>query len=98
MSQPSTSRYFTEPAADDPHARYPCGTCQRIVGVRNKAIQCEVCNFWNHIGCDGILPYDYDKIKNFLKLKEIKSPTIVNSVWKMPFLSKNYQMMNLSPQ
>ena len=43
MSQPpNTSRYFIEPAADDPNARYPCGTCQRVVGERNKAIQCEV--------------------------------------------------------
>ena len=42
MSQPPNIRYFFEPAADDPHARFPCGTCQRVVGERNKAIQCEV--------------------------------------------------------
>ena len=53
--------YFTEP--DIPQARYPCGTCERIVTDCNKAFQCVICNYWNHIKCDGILPYDYDKFK-----------------------------------
>ena len=76
MSQPpNTLRYFTEPAADDPHARYPCGTCQRVVGERNKAIQCEVCNYWNHIGCDGISPYDYEKLK---KLPQVERDKIIH--------------------
>ena len=76
MSQPpNTVRYFIEPAAEDPHARYPCGTCQRVVGVRNKAIQCEVCNYWNHIGCDGISPYDYEKLK---KLPQVERDKIIH--------------------
>ena len=75
MSQPYTTRYFIEPAADDPQARYPCGTCRRIVGVRNKAIQCEVCNYWNHIGCDGISTYDYDKMK---KLPQVERDKIIH--------------------
>ena len=76
MSQPlHTSRYFIEPAADDPHPRYPCGTCRRVVGERNKAIQCEVCNYWNHIGCDGISPYDYEKLK---KLPQVERDKIIH--------------------
>ena len=58
---------FIEPDENDPHAKYPCGTCLRSVSNRNKAFQCDVCNYWNHIKCDGILPYDYDK---FLKLPQ----------------------------
>ena len=27
-----------------------------------KAIKCDSCGFWNHIRCDGITPYDYDKM------------------------------------
>ena len=53
--------YFAEPAEDDPHARHPCGICARNVADRNKAFQCNACKYWNHIRCDGILPYDYDK-------------------------------------
>ena len=75
MSQPITFRYFTEPAADDPHPRYPCGTCHRVVDERNKAIQCDLCNYWNHIGCDGIEPYDYDKLK---KLPQAQRDKIIH--------------------
>ena len=53
--------YSVEPAESDPQARHPCGTCSRKVSDRNKAFQCKACNYWNHIRCDGILPYDYDK-------------------------------------
>ena len=54
---------FPELTDKNPQARYPCGTCERIVTNRNKALQCVICNYWNHIKCDGILPYDYDKFK-----------------------------------
>ena len=54
---------FVEPADNDPHPKYPCGTCLRNVSDRNKAFQCNACNYWNHIKCDGILPYDYDKFQ-----------------------------------
>ena len=55
-------RYFNEPNNDDPNPRYPCGTCARNVSARNKAIKCDSCGYWNHIKCDGITRYDYDKM------------------------------------
>ena len=55
-------RYFQEPATDDPNPKYPCGTCGRNVSQRFKAIQCDICNYWNHIRCDGVTPYAYKKI------------------------------------
>ena len=54
---------FVVPAENDHHDRYPCGTCKKNITHRNKAFQCDICNYWNHIKCDGILPYDYDKFK-----------------------------------
>ena len=59
--------HFVEPAEDDPCARHPCGICSRNVTERNKAFQCDACNYWNHIRCDGILPYDYDKFNKLPK-------------------------------
>ena len=55
-------RYFIEPSDDDPNPRYPCGKCERNVSARMKAIKCDSCGYWNHIRCDGITPYDYDKM------------------------------------
>ena len=55
-------RYFTEPAADDPNPRHPCGTCGKNVSQRFKAIKCDACGYWNHIRCDGISSYTYEKI------------------------------------
>ena len=33
-----------------------------------KAIKCDSCNYWNHIRCEEIAPYDYDKM---LKLPQV---------------------------
>ena len=55
-------RYFIELTSDDPNPRYPCGTCGRNISQRFKAIQCDICNNWNHIKCDGITLYDYKKM------------------------------------
>ena len=57
-------RYFVDPPpeiADD--FFYPCGICDRGVGLRARALQCDICNFWNHIRCDGVEPSFYEKLK-----------------------------------
>ena len=41
---------------------HPCGICTKKVGQRHKAIQCDLCNYWNHIRCDGIEDKVYEKI------------------------------------
>ena len=66
---------FEEPPADDPQPRYPCGTCQRNISSHFKSIQCDSCNYWNHIRCDGILPYDYDKMN---KLPQAEKDKIIH--------------------
>ena len=38
---------------------YPCGTCQRPVKNRDKAISCDECNLWHHINCVGTSPSTY---------------------------------------
>ena len=68
-------RYFTEPAADDPNPRHPCGTCGKNVSQRFKAIKCDICGYWNHIRCDGISPYTYEKI---LKLPQAEREKMIH--------------------
>ena len=43
---------------------YPCGTCQRPVRNRDKAIICDECNLWHHISCVGISPSTYHSLIN----------------------------------
>ena len=54
-------RYFTEPTEEN--AKYPCGICSKNVTFRHKAIQCDSCNFWNHIKCDQIDIKTYEELK-----------------------------------
>ncbi len=46
-----------------PDPIYPCGCCNKKVNPRNKAVQCDICNYFNHIRCDGISAYEYEKMK-----------------------------------
>ena len=54
-------RFFIEPTEENPI--YPCGICTKKVGQRHKAIQCDLCNYWNHIKCDGIDNNMYTALK-----------------------------------
>ena len=54
-------RYFEEPTGDNP--KYPCGTCKLNVHKTHKAVQCDLCNYWNHIKCDRIDNNVYETLK-----------------------------------
>ena len=54
-------RYFVEPSGNNP--KYPCGICTKIVSYRHKAIQCDLCNYWNHIKCDNVENKTYETLK-----------------------------------
>ena len=36
--------------------------CSRLVKDVHRAVQCDICNFWNHIKCDKIEPAMYEKL------------------------------------
>ena len=42
---------------------FPCGVCDKRVGKRMRAIKCDLCNYWNHIKCDGVEPTHYENLK-----------------------------------
>ena len=58
-------KYFVEPIRENP--KYPCGTCKLNVNKTHKAIQCDNCNYWNHIKCDKIDSNLYETLKNSKK-------------------------------
>ena len=55
------SRYFLEPTCVNP--KYPCGICAKTVSQRHKAIQCDSCNYWNHVKCDQISDKTYESLQ-----------------------------------
>ena len=58
------NRYFRDPSDDVANPIYPCGICAKTVARSHRAIQCDLCNFWNHIKCDGVEPSTYNKLKS----------------------------------
>ena len=61
MGSSQGMRYFFEPTnAENIH--YPCGICSLNVNNEQKAIQCDFCNYWNHIECEGIDRVTYENL------------------------------------
>ena len=57
-------RFFQEPDPDDPNPSFPCGKCGLKVRNNHRAVQCDSCNFWTHIKCDGVDNSLYENLKN----------------------------------
>ena len=43
--------------------QYPCRVCKIEVEENYKSIQCDLCNYWNHIDCVGESERKYEKLK-----------------------------------
>ena len=43
--------------------KFPCGICNKSVKNNHKAIQCDSCDLWIHIGCNDILGTEYERLK-----------------------------------
>ena len=43
---------------------HPCGICGKSVNSNHKAIQCDICNHWIHIKCNGLTSNDYASLQN----------------------------------
>ena len=53
-------RYFFEPIEETQH--YPCGVCSQKFSDNHRAIQCDFCNYWIHIECEGIDVATYNNL------------------------------------
>ena len=43
--------------------KYPCSVCSKSVRKNDRAVFCDVCNFWVHIKCNNITPSEYKNLK-----------------------------------
>ena len=48
--------------------KYPCSLCGKSVMSNQKAIQCDNCDLWAHIKCDGTTVEEYNR---FMALSEV---------------------------
>ena len=44
-----------------------CFSCKKTVSAKDKALQCDCCNFWHHITCEDVSAQTY---KNLIAMKE----------------------------
>ena len=42
--------------------QYPCGVCKLKVNDNDDAVQCDLCDRWNHINCVEINKQKYEKL------------------------------------
>ena len=48
-----------------------CGHCNKLVKNDSPAMECEICNLWYHIKCQGITKAEYEYIKGGSKKKTL---------------------------
>ena len=53
---------FKEKIQPSKKLKYPCSICNKSVMSNQKAIECDTCNLWSHIKCDGTSEKEYDKM------------------------------------
>ena len=46
-----------------PNFKYPCGICKKSVNSNHRALQCDICDFWVHIKCNGLSDSDYLRLQ-----------------------------------
>ena len=44
--------------------KHPCTKCHKAVAKNDRAVQCDVCDAWIHIRCNGISERTYEILKN----------------------------------
>ena len=69
MSNPGCSTTDKNQTVDS--AESLCGHCNKLVKNDSLAMECEICNLWYHIKCQGITKAEYEYIKGGSKKKSL---------------------------
>ena len=46
------------------YPKFPCRICAKIIHDKDKAVQCDICEFWIHIKCNNLNYLDYRYLQN----------------------------------
>ena len=46
------------------YPKFPCRICAKNVHDKDKAVQCDLCEFWIHIKCNNLNYLDYRYLQN----------------------------------
>ena len=61
MTKPGSSKTPYDELVDNSESI--CGQCKKLVKNKNPAMECEICQQWYHIKCQGITNAEYECIK-----------------------------------
>lgn len=67
MTKPGSSKTPDDQVVDNSESL--CGQCKKLVKNENQAMECEICQQWYHIRCQGITKAEYECIKGGGKKK-----------------------------
>ena len=67
MTKPGSSKTPDDQLIDNSESL--CGQCKKLVKNENPAMECEICQQWYHIKCQGITKAEYECIKGGGKKK-----------------------------
>ena len=72
----------------------PCSVCKKCVRVNDRAIQCDICNFWVHIKCNNITPTKYKELMHEDNKEPFYCILCINK--EVPFANTNSNLKNLN--
>ena len=65
--------------------KFPCGICYKSVRKNQKAVQCDSCDLWVHIGCNGTSNKEYELLKNSDDLWHCMLCIVKENLQNVPF-------------
>ena len=75
----------------------PCGICSKTVKTVHKAIQCDTCDLWVHITCNGNSDKEYEYLKDDDNDWHCVVCTLKFNLYNMPFtLCDNTELININ--
>ena len=75
----------------------PCGICDITVKIGHQAIQCDSCELWVHIGCNGTSQNDYEFLTSKSEFWYCPVCNIKKNLDRLPFTHcDNTELININ--
>ena len=77
--------------------KFPCEICNKTVKSNQKAVQCDLCDLWVHIDCNGLLEEEYENLKYDHDLWYCLICNLKNNLVNVPFTRcDNNKLININ--